>query len=305
MAVNTVNPGTTLRALRRREMLYGYLMIAPNFLGFVVFLLGPIIFALAMSFTEFDLVSAPKFIGLGNYVRMIQDDQFWLTLAHTAYFSLLAVPLSIVTGLGLALATNRTFRFVSIYRAAFFVPVVSSAIAVALIWKVVYNTEFGLLNYLLSLVGLPPQNWLTDPNLVIPSIALVWVWKTMGYNMIIFLAGLKGIPRELYDAAAVDGANPIQRFLYITLPLLTPTMFFVVVISLIGSFQVFDTVYAMTGGGPGDSSRVYYYWLWQNGFQFFRMGYASALAWVLFAILFVITIVQIRTLGRRVQYDLT
>jgi len=305
MAVNTRTQPTSLSAMRRREMLYGYLMIAPNFLGFVVFLLGPIIFALAMSFTEFDLVSAPKFIGLGNYTHMIQDDQFWLTLAHTAYFSLLAVPLSIITGLGLALALNRTFRFVSIYRAAFFIPVVSSAIAVSLIWKVVYNTEFGLLNYLLSLVSLPPQNWLTDPKLVIPAIALVWVWKTMGYNMIIFLAGLKGIPRELYDAAAVDGANSIQRLLYITLPLLTPTMFFVVIISLIGSFQVFDTVYAMTGGGPGDSSRVYYYWLWQNGFKFFRMGYASALAWVLFAILFVITIVQIRTLGRRVQYDLT
>jgi multiple sugar transport system permease protein len=291
--------------MRRREMLYGYLMIAPNFLVFLVFLLGPIIFALGMSFTEFDLVSAPKFIGLGNYERMIHDDQFWLTLRITAYFSLLAVPLSIITGLGLALATNRAFRFVSIYRTAFFVPVVSSAIAVALIWKVVYNTEFGLLNYLLSLVGIPPQNWLSDRNLVIPSIALVWVWKTMGYNMIIFLAGLKGIPRELYDAASVDGANPIQQFFYVTFPLLTPTMFFVVVISLIGSFQVFDTVYAMTGGGPGDSSRVYYYWLWQNAFQFFRMGYASALAWVLFAILFVITIVQIRTLGRHVQYDLT
>jgi multiple sugar transport system permease protein len=305
MTVQTSTSGTTLRAMRRREMLYGYLMIAPNFLGFLVFLLGPIIFALGMSFTEFDLVSAPKFIGLGNYERMIHDDQFWLTLRITAYFSLLAVPLSIITGLGLALATNRAFRFVSIYRTAFFVPVVSSAIAVALIWKVVYNTEFGLLNYLLSLVGIPPQNWLSDRNLVIPSIALVWVWKTMGYNMIIFLAGLKGIPRELYDAASVDGANPVQQFFYVTFPLLTPTMFFVVVISLIGSFQVFDTVYAMTGGGPGDSSRVYYYWLWQNAFQFFRMGYASALAWVLFAILFVITIVQIRTLGRHVQYDLT
>lgn len=298
-------PEITNRAWRRREMIYGYLMILPNLFGFLAFLFGPIVVALAMSFTSWDLISPPKFVGLENYaVRMVKDDQFWLSLGHTANFALLTVPLSIVAGLSLALITNQALRFISFYRAAFFAPVITSAVAVALIWRVLYNTEFGLLNYILNLLHLPSVGWLSDRKLVIASLSLVWVYKNMGYNMLIFLAGLKGIPSTLYDAAATDGAGRFQRFRYITLPLLTPATFFVLIMTVLGSFQVFDLVYLMTSGGPGDASRVYYYWLWQNSFQYFRMGYAAAMAWVLFGILFFITLAQVRFLGRRVQYEL-
>lgn len=298
-------PAMTHRAWRRREMIYGYLMIVPNLFGFLAFLFGPIIFALAMSFTTWDLISPPDFVGLTNYtVRMVNDDQFWLSLGHTAYFAILAVPLGVIVGLCLALIANQALRLIAFYRAAFFVPVITSAVAIALIWRVLYNTEFGLVNYLLELLHLPPQGWLSDRDLVIPSISLVWVYKNMGYNMIIFLAGLKGIPATLYEAAAIDGAGRFQRFRHITLPLLTPATFFVLIMTVLGSFQVFDLVYLMTNGGPGDASRVYYFWLWQNSFRFFRMGYAAAMAWVLFGILFLITLAQVRVLGQRVQYEL-
>ncbi|MBO1752130.1 sugar ABC transporter permease [Actinotalea sp. BY-33] len=296
--------GTWRHRGRRRQAFWGYAFIAPNFLGIAAFLLLPIVISLGLSFTSWDMVSDPEFVGLDNYQRMAGDAQLWVSLRNTAALALMSIPLGIAASLGLALALNRKLRGINIFRAAFFLPVIASMVAVAMVWRWVYNSEFGLLNQFLESIGIPGQNWLTDPDLVLPSLVLVMVWKSMGYNMVLFLAGLRAIPRHLYEAAELDGANAWQQFRNVTLPLLTPTMFFVTVMSIIGSFQVFDVVYIMTGGGPGDASRVYYYWLWQNAFEFFRMGYASAMAWLLFVILFVATLIQMRFIGRRVQYEM-
>lgn len=294
----------TLRALKRQEVILGFLFIAPNLISFAVFLLGPIIASFVLSFTDWDLIQPPEFVGVSNYTRMMNDPQLWVSLGNTLKFALLSIPLGVVISLGLALAMNQRLKGISLYRTAFFVPVVASTVAVAMVWRWILNTEFGILNHVLGVFGVPSLSWLSNPGLVIPSIVLVAVWKNMGYNMVLFLAGLKAIPQHLYEAAAIDGASPVQRFRFITLPLLTPTLFFITVLSVIGSFQVFDIVFIMTGGGPGDASRVYYYWLWQNAFKFFRMGYASAMAWVLFAALFVMTLIQLRFLGKRVQYEM-
>lgn len=303
-AVRPPTQGTWRHQGRRRQAFWGYAFIAPNFLGIAAFLLLPIIASFALSFTNWDMVSDPELVGLDNYRRMADDPQLWVSLRNTAALAVMSIPLGIAASLGLALALNRKLKGINIFRAAFFLPVIASMVAVAMVWRWVYNSEFGLLNQALRSVGLPAQNWLTNPDLVLPSLVLVMVWKSMGYNMVLFLAGLRAIPRHLYEAAELDGANPWQRFRNVTLPLLAPTMFFVTVMSVIGSFQVFDVVYIMTGGGPGDSSRVFYYWLWENAFEFFRMGYASAMAWLLFVILFVATLIQMRFIGRRVQYEM-
>ena len=292
------------RRRARKEAAWGFLFIAPNFLALIVFLLGPILAALVLSFTDWDLINPPEFVGLDNYRRMLDDQQLWVSLRNTTLFAAMAIPLTLVASLALALAVDQAFRGARLYRAAFFIPVIASVVAVGMVWRWVYNAEFGILNYVIGLVGLPPQSWLTSERLVIPSLVAVAVWKSMGFNMVIFLAGLRAIPSHLYEAAAVDGAGYWRKLWHVTLPLLTPSLFFVTVMTVIASFQVFDLVFVMTGGGPGNASRVYYFHLWQNGFQFFRMGYAAAMAWLLFAILLVATLVQMRILGRRVQYEI-
>jgi multiple sugar transport system permease protein len=285
--------------------LVGYAFIAPNFLAFAVFVAGPVVVGLALSFTSWDLLSPPAFVGLGNYRHLLFDDRlFWHTLRNTLYYSLLTVPSGIAISLALALMMNQPLRGVRLYRTVYFIPVVCSSVAVALVWKWFYNTEFGVLNWILSLLNLPPQGWLTSSRWAMPAIALTVVWKGMGYNMVIFLAGLQDIPQHLQEAAAIDGAGSWARLCHVTLPLLAPHLFFILVISIIGSFQAFDMVYVMTGGGPGNATQVYNYYIWQNAFQFFKMGYASALAYVLFGLIFLITLVQVRYLGRRVHYEL-
>lgn len=286
-----------------RTDLAGWAFVLPSALGLLVFLAGPLIAGLFISFTNWDMLSPPTFVGLSNYLQLFRDPFVWLSLKNTLYYSALTIPGIIVTSLALALAVNRAVFVSKVYRTVFFIPVVSSMVAVALMWKWVYNEQFGLLNWLLSRVGLPELGWLSDPRLSMLSVALVAIWKSMGYYMVLFLAGLQGIPEHLYEAATIDGAGPWRRFWNITLPLLSPTMFFVLIISVIGSFQVFDQVYVMTQGGPGNSTLVFNYYLYQNAFEFFRMGYASALAYVLFALIFVITLLQVKLVSKRVHYD--
>ena len=298
--------------LRRRQsrtkwqrIIAGYAFISPNFIAFLIFVAGPVIAGLILSFTEWDLLSDPVFVGIDNYQTLLTDDAlFWKSMGNTVYYSVLTVPTGIVVSLGLALMLNQPLQGVRFYRSLYFIPVVSSSVAVALVWKWFYNAEFGVLNWLLDLVNLPPQNWLTDQSWAMPSVAITVIWKTMGYNMVIFLAGLQDVPKSLHEAAAIDGANAWKRFWYITLPLLRPHLFFVMVVSIIGSFQAFDLVYVMTGGGPGNATLVYNYHIWQNAFQFFKMGYASAMAYILFLLIFVITLVQVRYLGRRTYYEM-
>lgn len=286
-----------------RTDLVGWAFVAPSLLGLLVFLAGPLVAGLFISFTNWDMLSPPRLVGLSNYVQLFQDPFVWLSLKNTLYYSVLTIPGIIVVSLALALAVNRAVFVSKLYRTMFFIPVVSSMVAVALMWKWVYNEQFGLLNWLLSRLGLPELGWLSDPRLSMLSVALVAVWKSMGYYMVLFLAGLQGIPEHLYEAATIDGAGSWRRFWSITLPLLSPTLFFVMIISVIGSFQVFDQVYVMTQGGPGNSTLVFNYYLYQNAFEFFRMGYASALAYVLFALIFIITLLQVKFISKRVHYE--
>ena len=291
--------------MKRREWLAAAIFLAPNMIGLTVFIVIPVIAGFVISFTEWDMLSAPEFIGFDNYVELLTDDRFfWLTLKNTLVYSLFVIPGSIVISLLLALALNTHIRGVGIYRTIYFLPFVSSTIAISLVWKWIMHPDFGILNGFLGLFGVPRLGWLQDRNMALLSVAIVAIWHSAGYNMTIFLAGLKGIPKTYYEAAEIDGATYWQRFWRITFPLLTPTLFFVLVISLIGSFQVFNLVYIMTDGGPGSSTQVYVYYLWENAFSYFRMGYASAMAYILFLIMLVITLFQVRLLGSRVNYDI-
>jgi multiple sugar transport system permease protein len=287
-----------------REAVAAWSFLTPNLVGFLVFVVGPVVASFILSFTRYDLLTPPKFIGLRNYATLLlHDPLMWQSLGNTLYYSALTIPTGIVISLALALALNQGLRGTIIYRTLYFLPVVTSAVAIAFIWKWLYNPDYGLLNWVLSLFNSTGPDWLNDPNWAMPSIGVAAAWKGMGYNMVIFLAGLQAIPAHLYEAAKIDGASTWKRFVHITLPLLSPSLFFVAVISVIGSFQVFDQVYVMTGGGPNNATLVYNYYLWQNTFQYFKMGYASAMAYVLFALIFVVTLIQFRLLNRRVVYD--
>ena len=276
-----------------------YLFILPNLVGVLLFLAFPVVFAFYMSFTEWDILTDSKFVGLRNYKEMFTDDPlFWTSLRNSAYYVLLTVPTMLVVALGLAMAMNQAVRGIAFFRAAIYVPVLMSMVAVAFVWQWIFNYDFGLLNAFLDLLHLPSVRWLTDSNWAMISIAIMAVWKSSGYFAVILFAALQGVPEVLHEAARIDGASAWNRFWNITIPLIAPALLFVTVISVIGSFQVFDQVYLVTGnGGPGTATYVYNLHLFNEGFTFFRMGYAAALAYVLFAILFVITYIQLR-LGR-------
>jgi multiple sugar transport system permease protein len=281
----------------------GYFFLLPSLLAFCVFIVFPVVASFYLAFTRYDILTPPRFIGLRNFEFMFTGDPlFWKVLGNTIYYSLLQVPLNIVCALGLALALNARLRGVVVYRTLYFVPVVSSIIAVAIVWRWVYDADWGIANWLLSYVGVPKQNWLFDPYLAMPSVILMNVWKNMGYNMVLFLAGLQGIPEVYYEAAKIDGARGWHLFRHITLPLLSPVMFFVLVISVINSFQVFGAIYIMTKGGPLDATNVLVYHLYFKGFNELQMGYAAALAWVLFTFLFAITLIQNRLSKSWVHY---
>ena len=291
------------RRASNKGLWVGLAMLAPNLLGFLVFYAGPMVAGFGISFTHWDMLSSPKWAGLANYRQLFNDDLIRVSLKNTLIYSLITIPGGMVIALALAMAVKETVRLGTLYRSLFFLPVVTSTIAVALIWKSIFNTDYGLLNWLLDLAGLPPVGWLSDSRWAMVSVSLVSIWKTMGYNMVILLAGLFAVPQHLYEAAAIDGAGAWRRFINVTLPMLSPTLFFVLVISVISSFQVFDQVYVLTDGGPGNATLVYNYYLYQNAFDFFKMGYASAMAYALFALIFLITLFQVKFLNKRVQYD--
>lgn len=294
------------RMFRENSPVWGYLFILPNFLSFIVFMVIPIVTSLYLSFTEWDLLNDPKWVGLKNYVTLLTRDKLFRTsLVNTLLYSLYTIPVGLACSLGLALVVNsKLIRGTTFFRSVFFLPNVCTLAAVALVWKWFYNADFGILNYLMGLFGLPPQKWLTNRALALPSIAVMSVWKSAGYNMVIILAGLQGIPKYLYESAELDGAVGWKRFWHITFPMLTPTLFFILIMATIGSFQVFDAVMVMTQGGPANTTMVYNYYLYQNAFSYFKMGYASAMAYVLFIMIFIITILQVRLMGQRVSYEI-
>lgn len=272
---------------------WAFLLLLPNLLGFLIFTLFPVVAAFLLSFTEYDMMSPIKWIGLGNYFELLNDSTFKQVLINTLYYSVFTVPIGATISLFLAIALDRRTKLVKFYRAVYFLPVISSMVAVAMVWQWIYNPEFGLINYLLSLVGIKGPSWLTDTVWAMPAIIVVNIWKGLGFNMLLFLAGLQGISNSYYEADDIEGARWWTKFTRITLPLLSPTTFFVLVMSFISSFQVFDSVFLMTGGGPGRSTSVLVHYLYQNAFQYFRMGYASALAYVLFFLVFLVTLIQL------------
>ncbi len=279
-------------SLDARETLDAWIFILPAVLGVALFLLLPMLASIILSFTKYNLIEPPRFIGLKNYVQMLQDPSFWKVLKNTIYFSFMGIPLSLCISLVLAIVMNQGFRGMAFFRGAYFVPVITSWVAVGLVWRWLYNPEYGLVNYVLAKIGVQGPEWLVSSIWAMPAVILVNVWKGVGFNMMIFLAGLQGIPEQLYEAAKIDGASRWQLFRFVTFPMLSPTTFFLAITSVIGSFQVFDAIYAMTNGGPEESTKVIVYYLWERGFGFLHMGYASAVAWTMFLLVFALTVLQ-------------
>lgn len=297
-----IRPGWRRRGPLWREGLDGWLFILPWFLGFLIFTAGPMLASALISFMNWEILTPPRWVGVANFRQMVADSLFWLALYNTAYYTLLGVPLYLLASLLMALLLNLPLRGIPVYRTLFFLPSLTPAVANALLWVWIFSPDFGLANHFLRSVGLPPQKWLFDVNLAKPSLILMGLWG-IGSQMVIFLAGLQGIPQTLYEAASIDGANGWRRFWSITLPMLSPTIFFNLVIGIIGSFQVFTTAYIATQGGPQNATLFYVLYLWRNGFDYFKMGYASALAWVLLVIVLLLTLLQFRLARRLVYYE--
>jgi multiple sugar transport system permease protein len=292
-----------LRRIRSSQNVEGWLFIAPVVVGVVAFQLFPILVSMYASLTRWSGLNPPEFIGLENFVRMLTDDPlFTQTLFNTFMFTLGYVPLSIVCAFFLALLCNRSIRGVALFRTAFFAPFVTNVVAVGFIWLYFYDPAQGVLNGLLSIVGIQGPEWLSSSRWAMPSVILVSVWQGVGYPLVILLAGLQGIPEELYEAAKIDGARTWRRVRHVTLPLLTPHFFFLTITQFILSFQVFGIIYVMTQGGPGHATSVYIYYLYENAFAYGNLGYASAMAWLLFVLIAVVTIVQWRLQKRWVFY---
>ena len=282
---------------------WALLFLAPTLIGLAVLSAGPVLATLAISVTKWDLLQAPQFVGLDNFVQLASDDRFLKALRNTAFYTVVSVPLGMLISLFLALALNQTIRGIAWIRTAYFLPVVTSTIAVALVWQWIYSPDAGLLNQFIGLFGIPAQKWLSDPTLAMPSIVAMSVWQGLGTSIIIFLAGLQSIPTELLDAASVDGAGRWARFRNIVLPLLTPSIFFTGVLSLIDSFQVFDQVFVLSRPRPTDATITVVYFIYENGFKFFKMGYATAASWILFLIVAVFTAIYFRSQNRWVHYQ--
>ena len=291
---------------KREQAFSGYTYLLPTILSVLIFIVFPVVFSFYISFYRFNYLS-PKmtFLGFQNYTRMLTSERFWTVLWNTCRYVIGAVPLGMAFSLALAMLINRKLVGINFFRSAYFSPVITSSIAVAMIWRWIFDPTFGLLNLLLEKVGIPGITWLGDTNLAMWCLVVMSVWNGAGYNMIIFLAGLQSISQEYYDAATVDGANSLQTFRYVTWPLLSPTTFFVFITGIIGSLQVFDIVWLSTDatGGPAGSTRTIVFYLWEQGFKYYDMGFASALAYILFFIIFVLTLINWRITGRMVHYQ--
>lgn len=290
----------TLRNLRN-----GLLFISPWLLGLLVFTVYPIVASFYYSFTQYDVVSPPRFIGTANYVEAFTGDHlFWQAFGNTLYYGLIALPLGMLVAVTVSLLLNMEVRGLAVFRTVFFLPSIVPDIASAMLWAWILNPQFGLLNALLKAIGLPALGWLSDPAWSKPALILIGLWG-FGGSMVIYLAALQDIPRHLYEAADLDGAGSWGKTWNITLPMLTPTLFFNLVLGLIGTFQYFTTAFVLTGGGggPAGSTTFYAMLIYNNAFRYFKMGYASALAWLLFAGVFLLTWIIFKTSGRWVYYE--
>jgi len=292
-------------SLQRREALEGYLWISPWLIGFLIFSLGPIIASFYLSLTKYKIGGTPEWVGFANYQEALFNDKlFWPSLGRTAYYSVAVVILGVVLSLFAAILLNQDLRGKSFFRALFYLPSLTPLVSLALLWTWLLHPKLGLMNYLLSYIGIQGPGWLVDRAWAIPSLILISLWASVGGGrMIIFLAGLQGVPKEIYESADLDGANAWQRFWGITVPLISPVIFFNVILGVIGSFGVFSLAYIATAGGPNYATWFFMLHLYYNAFDYFQMGYASALAWVFFLIIFVLSFLQIKLSNRWVYYE--
>ena len=291
-------------ANKRKKDWGAYLYLMPTVVILVAFHVLPIFYSLAVSFYEWDLIGQPEYVGVGNYSRLFDDPMFYKSLWNTVYYAAVSVPLSILFSLIIAMLLNNPISAIGVYRTIYFIPVITSINAVAIVWNFIYHPDFGLLNKILAIFSIDPRAWLQDPTWAMPATIFMSVWKGLGHNVIIFLTGLQNIPKHLYEAARIDGASRWQQFRHITWPLLSPTTFFIFTISTIGSFQVFSQVYMMTPrGGPLKSTMVVVYYLYRKAFEQFEFGYALAAAFVLFMIIFACTLFNKLYLEKKVHYS--
>ena len=304
---STAIPSISINSVRRRawrRTATGLLWASPAIAGFLLLYLGPMVASLIMSFTNWRIVDTPKWIGIQNWVEMLtKDPLFYQSLRVSATYALISVPLRLVLALGISLLMNQKHRMVGLFRMIYYLPSVIAGVSVALLWSWVFHPEFGVINVLLyDFFHIQGPRWLFDPNTALASIIIMSLWS-VGGSMLIYLGGLQGVPSDLYDAAEVDGAGPVARFFNVTLPMITPVLFFNVVMGFINSFQAFTESFVMTGGGPVHSTRFFLLHLYQNAFVFFRMGYAAALSWALFVIILLLTIVIFRSSSWWVFYE--
>ena len=290
-------------SLRRRESLWGYVFISPWIIGFIVFTAGPMLASMILSLTHYNIAEPPTFVGLANYVKLFtQDQKFWHALRVTMTFAFVAIPLNLAFGFIVAYLLNMKVPGVAFWRTIYYLPSVMPGVATALLWGLLFNPRVGVLNWILSLVGIKGPGWLASPQWALPALILMSLWG-VGGGMIIYLAGLQGIPTSLYEAAQIDGANRLQQLLKITLPLMSPVIFYNLVTGIIGTFQYFTDAYVLTGGGPVDATLFYNLYLYKQAFTYRNMGYASALAWVLFLIVLAFTLLVFRSSDLWVYYE--
>lgn len=280
--------------LKRKNTLTALSFIAPNFIGFFLFTLVPVVFSLILAFMEWDSFSSPEFVGMKNFSKMLWDDTFWISLKNTFLYTIGVVPLTLVCSLGLAILLNKKVRGMKFFRTAFFFPYVTSLVAIAVVWNMLFHPTMGPINQFLKFFIENPPGWTSSSDWALTAIIIVSVWRGMGYYMILYLAGLQSVPKELYEAASIDGANKWQQFRNVTLPSLRPTTFFVSIMLVINCFKIFDLVQVMTAGGPGRATNVLVYQIYNEAFVKFNFGYASAIAMVLFVIVLGITVIQFK-----------
>ncbi len=304
MSVITPTPTPTRRpSFARREAIEGYLFALPFIIGFLVFIAYPMLRSFVLIFQEWNLLQpAPRWVGMKNLDTLVTDPKTWVSLWNTAYFAIISVPLQLALAFACAVLLNQKLRFRNYYRTALYLPVIVPIVVSAFVWQRAYHQDFGIINEVLGWVGIPAQAWLFDPLLAKPALIFMRIWA-MGTQMVIFLAGLQNVPVNLLEAASLDGAGAWRKFWNVTVPLMTPVIFFNLIVGIIGNFQVFAPALIMTQGGPQDATLFLVLYIYRNAFEYSKFGYSSALSWLLFLIVIVLTIVQFRMSGRWVHYE--
>lgn len=309
-AQTRTRPGKTRRlSSQAKDNIAGYLFLAPALIGFIIFVIFPIVASFFLSFTEWDFLtglSGIRFTGLDNYVHLLSGSDSWFntSILNTVVFALVTVPVGIVLGLITATLINKYVYAPGMFKVLVFIPYISSVVASAVVWQVVFQPSYGPVNSFLNAIGIEnAPKWFVDSQWAFPLVMLFSIWQSLGYSTIVFSSGLKSIPNELYEAATIDGANELQKFRFVTVPMISPTTFFLSTMSIIGSFKVFDAIKILTGGGPGSATTVVAFYIYREAFNFYRMGTANAAAWIMFAIIFAVTMIQMHGQKKWVTYD--